>query len=156
MMTTWVEAMRGYAAFETNVPQFEHTFGLRSVGYALGWSVPSLAFAAVWVWRARFTALELCALWLTLPLLFVHAHDYDLVAAIPLVAALLLRHSDSWLRIGLVLMGFAVLAPPMRLVVDLGSPLLSRWREVTLLAMVVWVVVGPILRCRLAPEPRKS
>ena len=114
--------------------------------------ITSTCTPAVWVWRARFTALELCALWLTLPLLLVHAHDYDLVAAIPLVTALLLRHSDSWLRIGLVLMGFTVLATPMRLVVDLGSPLLSRWREVTLLAMVVWVVVGPILRCRLVGE----
>jgi hypothetical protein len=136
----WLQAMAEYSLTTQAQPDFHHSFGIRSIFASAGLDVPNMAPLALAVmipaWLGRgFTPLDRFALCLSASLLFIHAHDYSLVAVAPLVAALLIRAAGSAVALATVVGATVVLYLPIRFVLELDMPLLGRWREIVLLAM---------------------
>jgi hypothetical protein len=101
-----------------------------------------LVAALVLLWRGRERAgnLGTLALTLSLSLLFVYAHDYDLAALAPLLVFLWIETEGLPRSSALLVIGVAVLFLPQRLfrvaAVHAGLPWALHWREIVLLAMV--------------------
>jgi Glycosyltransferase family 87 len=151
----WLSGVAHYRASVFNQVDFQHVFGLQSTLAALGLSVPNLlALAAVGVVllhrsRARLRPIEALAALVALALLAGFSHDYDLVAVLPLAAALLpLAAAGRWESAA----GLAMLAAiwlPQRVLRPLGHPLLLHYREVVVAAALTWLVVAAL---RPAPD----
>jgi hypothetical protein len=146
VLPAWLGAMRGYGSHATNVVGFQHSFGLRSFLDALGLSVPfaqavaALAFAAIWRARAELARGEVVALLLASSLVFIYAHDYDLVGLLPFVAVFfrLARGNRTLAFTGVALL-FAMFIP-QRLLRPFNLAVLNQFRvPVVLAALAVWV-----------------
>ncbi len=149
MMHNWLGAVKVYANYHTNLPDFLQSFGMRSLLSAAGWkTVPSLALLALvlfgtLLWQSkRFTSFETMCLGLIISLMFINAHNYDLIVLTPILAAVLFRFGTTMPRIALTLFVVAALCFPMRAMKALeGLPeFLIRWREMLLIAATLaWV-----------------
>lgn len=164
MLTTWFNAMAEYKAFPGNQPTFRHILSLQSVLWSLGLHLPDAIFKAlgvalfiaVAILRSRLTALERFAISLAIPIVFVHGHDYDAVAALPLLVACFhrARHSPAWLVLLCVVC--VALAVPMRLVDAPGLNPIERWRDATITLMLLAFVALALLRPTPAQSPAQA
>lgn len=149
MMQNWLGAVKVYANYHTNLPDFLQSFGMRSLLSAAGWkTVPSLAIVALalfalLLWQSRrFTGFETMCLGLIISLMFINAHNYDLIVLTPILAAVLFRYGTTLPRIAITLLVVAALCFPMRAMKAMDSlpEFLIRWREILLmLGTLGWV-----------------
>ncbi len=157
MLHNWLGAVKVYANYHTNLPDFLQSFGMRSLLSAAGWkTVPSLAIVALAVfalllWQSkRFTSFETMCLGLIASIMLINAHNYDLIVLTPILAAVLFRFGSTLPRIAITLFIIAALCLPMRAMKALdGLPeFLIRWREMLLvvgtLTWVWWMVRHPL------------
>lgn len=120
-----------------------HVFGLRNLAYVLGWHAPSLAWIAIvattvlWRYRDRFLDVEIFCLLLALPLLFIYAHDYDIVILAPLAVVSWIRWSRRHVAAFIAWASAMLLFFPQRLLRGFDWPLLLQYRVVIVLAFIV-------------------
>jgi hypothetical protein len=144
----WLASVDVYRQATQNQPGFQHSFGVRSLLYDAGVVAPPLgaagllAFGGLWWFRRFFGASEFFAACLALAVLFVHAHDYDLVGVIPLFVVLLGRHAGSLAALAGITGVVVITYVPLRFVVRPDFPLLGRYREVAVLVLLAWLLVG--------------
>lgn len=145
---SWLDEIKVYQAHPFNFVGFEHSFGLQSMLFHLGISVPSfvliaLAFALVIFFaRAKISEDDVLPLLLGAALLLSVAHDYDLILAAPLVPALWrhLRDRDRRQSVSaLVIM--CIMFLPQRLLKPFDSSVLLQFRVPVLLGLLVWLFV---------------
>jgi len=162
LVTDWLAGVEHYSSVVFNQIGFRHTFGLAAFLHALGLRIPgisALAFACfglLWWQRRRVTDLEFHALLLVLSVLFLPAHDYDLVVLLPAVFvwARVIEQVPNlrWVALGLL----AILFFPQRFLRPFDIPALAQFR-------VPVVLLGLVLLCvsmaKLTPRfdaPRRS
>lgn len=143
-ITDWLHAAGEYANAKQNKLTFRHSFGMKSLFAQLGLN-PAIAYvmltpiiALVYANRKRLNAYDALAIALFIPVLFVKAHDYDLVAASVGIVCLCARTRHSPLGFALVLVMTFVLYTPSRLVfsLELGT-LADRYRELVAYMMLI-------------------
>jgi hypothetical protein len=155
---TWLDALALYQGGEFQVAGFQHVFGIQSLLASAGVNIPNLyplALAAVVVLRLRGQHLapgETLGLIAAASLLFIYAHDYDLVGLAPLLAALWMRTRVSATLALVFLLGVAGLFVPQRLLRgSLPGPVLH-WRECLTVALALGLLI--IARSEGASQPR--
>ena len=144
---TWLDSIHYYRSIEFNVPGNEHVTAMQSVLVAAGLtSTPDLMLVAVvlagglWIFRHRFYRDAWLILLLLIGFVFIPAHDYDFVALVP-VFAILWRYGKSHIySISSLIIFAATMYVPQRLVRTLGSPALVHWRDVIVLACLIYLV----------------
>ena len=146
LLPTWLRATRNYSGNFTNSVSFQHRFGVDSFIDAAGVHVFTFAWvgllvvAALWIKRERFDRGEIVALLLATSVVFIYAHDYDLVALLPFVAAYASLGRDfkaAWIGGAVLLLLMSV---PQRLLSTLDSPLMNQFRvPVVLAAVALWL-----------------
>ncbi len=146
LLPTWLRATRSYSGNFTNSVTFQHRFGVDSFIDAAGVHVFTFAWvgllvvAALWIKRERFDRGEIVALLLATSVVFIYAHDYDVVALLPFVAAYasLGRDFKPALIGGAALL--LLMSVPQRLLSTLDSPLINQFRvPVVLAALALWL-----------------
>ncbi len=172
MARDWGHALASYASGPVQSVSFEHVFGLRSLllsfGVAGGASAAVVVSASalgglVLLWRGRERAgdLGVLAVTLSLSLLFVYAHDYDLAALAPLLLFAWVETEERPLAASALVLATALLFVPQRLLraakaggahaghaaSHASCSWALHWRE-----MVVLAIVAPIL-IRIARLP---
>lgn len=163
-ITDWLHAAGEYANAKQNKLTFRHSFGMKSLFAQLGLN-PAMAYvmltpiiALVYANRKRLNAYDALAIALFIPVLFVKAHDYDLVAASAGIVCLCARTRHSPVGFGLVLAMTFILYTPSRLVFsfELGT-LVDRYRELVAYAMLVLLTAPYAFRSNdavpTAPSP---
>lgn len=148
----WLTEVRSYSAIPGNAVGYANVFGLQSLLVAAGLHAPGLGIlsvpllAAVWWYRERFEPDELLALLVASSCLLLYAHDYDLAALVPL-------HGFMWKRVGAgrwsalaVAAFYALLFAPQRGFRGRVPPVFLHWREVVLLAALVWLAAVVVRR----------
>jgi Glycosyltransferase family 87 len=158
LVRTWVAELSVYSTIPTNAVGFQDVFGIQSLLVASGIHGPSLAvlilpvFALLWWSRERLSPDEVLSLLLSSSCLLVYAHDYDLAALAPLFGCM-------WKRLALQgsgwpaeLIAYPLFFAPQRALRGLSWGAILHWREVVLLAAVIWLLVVAIRR----PRPGSS
>jgi hypothetical protein len=163
MATDWVERLRSHKdKFEANQPGFEHVVGVQSLLAAAGWPAPGMEPVGIalviglWFLRKRFTSDDLLGLMMGLTVTFIFVHDVEYVALIPLFTALWLHFREQpGPGLGLGLLALVLLFYfPRRIIRELDMPVLSHWRTLVVLAMLVTLLVLGLRRsARRAPQP---
>jgi hypothetical protein len=146
LLPTWLHATRSYSSNFTNAVGFQHRFGVDSFldaagvhAFSFAW-VALLVVVAMWVLRDRLASGEIVALLLATAVVFIFAHDYDLVALLPFAAAYapLARQRRGALIVATAV--FVLMSVPQRLLSAANSPLVNQFRvPVVLFAMGSWI-----------------
>ena len=106
LVGSWLSMIRLYGQYPENQPSWPQFFGLKKLLFDLGMGyrfVPLLGVVGFgWsLWRLRFIRpLEMFALCLAWPVLFIQAHNYDVVVLHPLYVAVLIAIRRSYLALG--------------------------------------------------------
>lgn len=141
----WLRALESYRNGPYNSPSFRHTFSLESSLAAAGIPRTSLGLAAVvsflLVWRRRHESTDLSILGAlaAIGVLFIYAHDYDLVCLTPLFTALWMATAGHRRARLVLLASLAVVFLPNRALRGLDLPDALRWRETVVLAQLAWL-----------------
>lgn len=150
LIREYLISMEAYRSAEPQAAGWRHMLGLGSLGAALGVELPSLLplglilVVFAWMRRSRFSNdAEILSLLTIVALLFLFAHNYDLVALIPLVPAVYLRGLADKRVAWFGLASLLILYFPQRLLVPFDVPLLLRYRELLLLALTAWLFTEP-------------
>ncbi|MEK7795370.1 MAG: glycosyltransferase family 87 protein [Candidatus Hydrogenedentota bacterium] len=142
----WMAAVQHHDQVLPNQLGWKHIVGLRNFLFVAGLPAPNLVplgvLAALLVWwkRHTFTAFERFAVIMAATIVFTNAHDYDLIAILPLLVCLWLRVEDQpalWLPAAFTVLALMV---PQRLVDELNVPILSQWRVVLVIAVAASIV----------------
>jgi hypothetical protein len=177
MATDWLERLRTHQGeFEANKPGFEHVVGVQSLLAAAGLPEPAVKLAGtaavvaglaavvgLYAARRRFTWDDLLGLMMGLTVSLIFVHDVEYVALIPLFTALWL-HFWEQPRFGpgvLFLAAVLLFYFPRRIIRDrlaepYDLPVLSHWRTVVVLALVLTLLVVGLrqsARRSLQPAP---
>lgn len=141
----WLHAVNVYRSGPYNSATFRHTFSLESLLTAAGIPAASLVPVAavsflLW-WRRRhdLTDLSILGALAAIGVLFVHAHDYDLVGLTPLFAALWMAAAGHGKARLVLLASLALVFLPNRALRGLDLPDWLRWREAVVLAQLAWL-----------------
>jgi hypothetical protein len=141
----WLSALSAYRSGPYNVASFRHVFSLESLLAAAGIPpvglvpVAAVTFLLLWRRRNKLTDLSILGALAAIGVLFVYAHDYDLVCLTPLFAALWLATAgQANLRL-VLLASLALLFLPNRALRGLDLPDWLRWREALVLAQLAWL-----------------
>jgi hypothetical protein len=142
----WFGGIANYKSQPYNSLGFRHMFGIQNVLAIIGLPAPNLLplamglTVALWWYRHKFIIDDLFGVLLGLALLFGFAHDYDLVALIPLLPLFWLhlqdRIKDQWIAIALMLSLFF----PQRFLRPIEIDLLLQFRVFIVLILVIWLV----------------
>ncbi len=150
MATDWLERLRTHGEFGANQPGFEHVVGVQSLLAAAGLPAPPMepvgiaAVVGLWFVRKRFMPDDLLGLLMGLTVSFVFVHDAEYVALIPLFTALWL-HFRQDPRLGPELLFLVLLFNfPRRIVRQLDVPLLSHWRTLVVLALLMMLLTAAL------------
>ncbi len=156
LLPTWFRATRSYSGNFTNAVGFQHRFGIDSFLDAAGLHVFTLLWvglilvAALWSRRDRFARGEIIALLLAISVVFIYAHDYDLVALLPFAAAYAPLGRDFKVALVAGASLLLLMSVPQRLLSTVNSPLANQFRvPVVLAAMGLWLA----FRVRRAEAP---
>ncbi|MFP4006592.1 MAG: glycosyltransferase family 87 protein [Spirulinaceae cyanobacterium] len=142
----WFDAIAIYKSQPFNRLGFHHMFGLQNVLAILELPAPNLLplaiglTLAIWWYRRKFISDDLLGILITTALLFGFAHDYDLVALVPLIPVFWLhlhRRPKSQI-IGMVLL--AGLFFPQRFLRPLVIDLLLQFRVLIVAILGIWLV----------------
>jgi Glycosyltransferase family 87 len=143
----WLQSVRHYEQGAVQVAGFRHVFSLPSLIASAGFAPPTLWPLAVAVllgllWRrARYSVVEATGILVGVSFLFIYAHDYDLVALVPLLIAAWTRAREDDRRALLVSAALIALCVPQRLLRFLEVGPLLHWRELVVLSLVGWVAL---------------
>src|SRR5688500_8084442 len=145
--------------------EWRHLVGLASLAAAVGVRLPLLApvglalAALAWFRRERLlNGGEVLSVLMLIALLFLFAHNYDLVALAPLAPVLYRRATNKPLFGLCCLASLLILYFPQRLLVPLNVPVLLRYREILLtgyLALFFWFMFRGVRRVPVRAEPER-
>lgn len=143
----WIDAVKAYKAQMYNTLGFVHIFGLQSVLYSVGITLPSLfplgllLVGLIWWRKSRFIQDDFIGILPAISLLMGFSHDYDLIALAPFVA-IFWRHLHLDPRRSLVsLLILVFMFFPQRFLTPLNIDLLNHERELALTGALIWLLV---------------
>lgn len=162
-VTDWLHAASEYVNAKQNTLTFRHTFGMKSLfaqlelNPALAYAMLAPIFMLLYTNRKRLQAHDALAIALFIPVLFVKAHDYDLVAASIGIVCLCARTRHRPLFFALVLAMTFVLYTPSRFVfsLELGT-LADRYRELVAYAMLLLLATPFAIPCEHPDTPTST
>lgn len=147
LVRDWLAEVHVYSLIPGNTVGYPNVFGLQSLLVAAGVHAPSLGllaiplFAVVWWLLDRIEPDELLAILVSSALLVLYAHDYDLAVLAPMHGCLLKRAGRGrWDQLGVATF-YALIFAPQRALRAQVPPVVLHWRELVLLAAVVWLLV---------------
>jgi|GEM_PF-518607 len=152
LLHDWLAAMKLYESEAHNVVGFQNIFGFQSLAVAAGLRCPPLAplalgaLAALFAYRRTIPAEDVLGLLLGASFLFVYAHDYDLCALAPLYVGAWTHASRRTGDGALVLGAFGLLFVPQRLLRGVLPAVFLHWRELVVLALVLFIVADALRR----------
>ncbi len=138
----WVHSLRDYQEGGYNTLVFKHVFGLRSLLAAQGILIPSmlpvaLAGVGLLYWfRAHYQPVWLIGPVLSISVLFLYAHDYDLAPLAIMTFPLLIAARGRPLVIAAIIALAVVIYFPQRIWERLDMADFARSREVALFALL--------------------
>ena len=145
----WLNAIGGYRDHTYAESTFRHFFGLQSLLAALGlphrWSpVIGIALLALLTVAApRLMPVEVTALAIAIPTLFIQGHDYSLMAVFMLYACVPVQAANRPTLALAATCLVLVMCIPLRLVLSLGLPeIVGRYREIAALGLFGLTAIG--------------
>jgi hypothetical protein len=141
-VSDWFDALGRYGSSRQAAVTFRHAFGVKSLLVSAGFGpLPVAAVGGVLIaliaglWR-RVDNWNLLGLALLVPVLFVKAHDYDLVVVAVPVACLLGLYGSSRFAVVLLLAVVGAVFVPLRLVMRVdAAEWVYRYREIGVLVL---------------------
>lgn len=153
----WINAVQHHDQVVPNKLGWKHLVGLRNFLFVAGLPAPNLlplgvlALLLAWWKRDAFTPFEQFAVIMAVTIVFTNAHDYDLIAILPLLVCLWLRVEDLpalWLPAAISVVALMI---PLRFVDQLNIPILSQWRVILVIAVVASIATTAL---RSSKTPR--
>lgn len=147
----WLAALKEYQDFLWAQISFENVFGLRSLAWSVGISLPSLIplgillTIAMWFFRRYLIQKNILAILLGLSALIIYAHDYDLVIISPLFGSVWLLAQDRLSAKAAALSLLAGFFFPQRMIKKISE---HNWiwhtREIILFIALAWLGLSSI------------
>jgi len=138
----WIQSMNNYADEPISSYGFEYIIGIKSFLAAIGFRVNAIPAGIIgliilYFYRKKLSDVEQLSLVMSITLLFVYAHDYDLIMLIP--AFLVLWAKSETLSLKLASLALLLsLCVPIRLVRILDvHPAILHWRTLVVLVSVL-------------------
>ncbi len=150
----WLSSVRGYQSTDFNRVSLENDnlIGLGSFLYTLAGIEISSAIAVfvglictliLWAYRKRLNQDDVLGILMGIQLVFLFGHTYDYVYLIPIYNSLVLYANQAKVAISVILLILLLFIPQQlvrRLAGALSMPVLSHWRTLVVIIMMLFVI----------------
>jgi hypothetical protein len=142
----WISAMAKYAQVDVNLVGNKHVFGLGSFLKAFGFNTPPLflvlvglaSVMGIWSFRKLIDDRDILPLLVTLSLLFIFSHDYDLAALAVMLPAFWRHLRAKEVHAIVAVIALVLLFLPVRV---FQEGFFAQYRVLIVLALGIWLTI---------------